>query len=219
MDDAAEFTPWTVERREALLDAGDVLAQAVRAHTRAYAGAAALEDFPSTFPASDALLAAAKAYAEAQFHYSGNAYPLGILHSLEVEHEHDGDPDVPAEPDDEPTEALTGITILQRIDLAVVDEAAVLAAGRAAYRHSLPGSLASAAVGEVASVSQAIHQIAEVHGWAALAEVEGLEPVGGTSLVHRQPELLGENPEEWPDDVFAVGGDLLYGQREVYLTG
>jgi hypothetical protein len=216
MNDAHDFTPWTVERREALLDAGDVLAQAVRAHTRAYASAAGLEDFPSTFPAADALLAAAKAYAEAQFNYSGNGYPFGVLHSIEEEPE---GPVQGAPVAEAPVGPVPGITILQRIDLAVVDEAAVLAAGREAYRSTIPGALASAAVGEVATVSQAIRQIAEAHGWAALAEVEGLEPVGGTSLVHRQTDLLGEDPEEWPEDIFAVDGELLYGQREVYLTG
>jgi hypothetical protein len=219
MDDADDFKPWTVERREALLDAGDVLAQAVRAHTRAYASAASLEDFPDTFPASDALLAAAKAYAEAQFNYSGNGYPLGILHSIEEE----DDPGAPGDGDEGasegPQDPVTGITILQRIDYAVVDEAAILAAGRAAYRSGTPGALASTAAGEVTTVSQAIHQIADTRGWTALAEIEGLEPIGSTSLVHRQTELLSENPEEWPDDIFAVDGELLYGQREVYLAG
>lgn len=212
-NDANDFNPWSVERREALLDAGDVLAQAVRAHTRAFASAASVEDFPNTFPAADELLAAAKAYAEAQFNFSGNAYPLGILHSLEEEGAED---DEDADESDVP---VTGITILQRIDYAVVDEAALLAAGRAAYRASIPGALASAALGEVKTVGQAIHQIAETHGWPALAEVDGLDPVGGTTLVHRQTELLSDDPDEWPEEIFAIEGELIYGQRDVYLPG
>lgn len=75
-------SPWSPESAAAVIAAGDVLADAVRAHARAVAAVADEEQAQAVFEAGEALLPAALAYADAQFDHSGAGWPLGVLYQL-----------------------------------------------------------------------------------------------------------------------------------------
>jgi hypothetical protein len=75
-------SPWSPESAAAVLAAGEVLAEAVRAHARAVASVSDEAQAQSVFEAGETLLPAALAYADAQFDHSGAGWPLGVLYQL-----------------------------------------------------------------------------------------------------------------------------------------
>ncbi|MBB3676282.1 hypothetical protein [Modestobacter versicolor] len=160
------------------------------------------------FAATDRLLPAVLAYADAQFEYTGNGFPFGVLHQFAEQDDADG-------PEDEP-EPAPGISVLERHDYQVTDEDAVLAAGRRAYRDAWPEDDEAAAAADVTHLGRALYQIAHVDGWSALDEVEGLSVTGGAVVVVARDEVLGPDPDEWPEQLFDDGGQRLYEQRDVF---
>jgi len=158
-------------------------------------------------PAISGLRDAALAYVEAVAELTGWG---NVFADLYGEDEDDDD----AEP--EATDPVTGITVLSRHDYAVTDEEAVMAAGREGYKVVWPDDDDAAAAADVEHLGRALYQIAHAHGWHSLADVPGLRPVGGMTLVHRQNDLLSTDPDEWPDDMFDTEGEDLYGQSDVY---
>lgn len=149
------------------------------------------------------------AYADAQFDYTGTAWPFGSMHEIDPDNDDDED-------EDEGQRPTSGVSVLQRTDLAVTDEIAVLAAGRAAYGRVWPDDDAEDAARDVTHLGRALYQLAHSDGWDNLDEVEGLEVVGRIVLVHRQDELLGEDPEEWPEEPFHMPGEALQSQFDAY---
>ena len=147
------------------------------------------------------------AYADAQFAYTGNGFPLGVLHQLAEQDDED-------EATDEP-EPATGISVLQRHDYQVTDEAAVMSAGRRAYLDAWPEDDEAAAAADVTHLGRARYQIAHARGWHSLDEVEGLRATGGAVVVVAQEEMLGPDPDEWPEELFEGDGGLLYQQEDV----
>jgi hypothetical protein len=205
-----DFTPWTPEGAARLRAAAEALATAVRAHAESVIAAADQRDAPQVFAANDVVEPAVLEYAEAQFDFTGIGSPVGYLD--DSEEDHDGDDDaVRAEP-------KAGITVLQRRDYAVTDEAAVLAAGRAAYLKVWPDDDEAAAAADVTHLGRALYQAAHAgEGFADLDEMPGLVPTGGAVVVVRQDELLTGLPDDWPHDLFGVDGEQLYEMQDVYV--
>lgn len=204
--------PWTPEGAQRLVSAAERLAGAIRAHADAVASAKGHRDIEAIFPAGDALLAELLAYADAQFHYAGVEFPLGVLHQLADEEDDDEDYDNEmAEP--RPT---SGLSILRRHDFGVTDEAAVLAAGRAAYLRVWPDDSEEDAAADVTTLGRALYQVAHADGWDSLHRVDGLRPLGGLTHVIRQEELLSVEPDDWAADVFATEGEVICEQFDVW---
>lgn len=163
------------------------------------------------FAASDRLLPAVLAYADAQFDYTGNGFPFGVLHDY-AEDDDEGD-DETGEEDLEPS---VGISVLQRQDYRVTNEAAVMSAGRAAYLRVWPEDDEAAAAADVTHLGRALYQIAHADGWHSLNGVDGLRPTGGSVRVVDREETLGPDPDEWPESLFDDDSELLYEQTDVF---
>ena len=202
-----DFTPWTPEGAARLRAAAAELAAAITAHADAVTAVTNNADITEVFAASDRLLPSVLAYADAQFDYTGNGFPFGVLHQYAEQDDED------AAEEEEPT---AGISILQRHDYQVVDEAAVMAAGRRAYLRAWPEDDEAAAACDVTHLGRALYQIAHADGWHRLDQVEGLRPTGGAVVVIDQEETLGPDPDEWPEDLFENEGELLYKHEDVF---
>lgn len=181
----------------------DALVAALRVHAEIMERKALPEE---AMPAINAVREAALAYVEAVMELTG----WGNLFADLYEDDEDDEPDVDL---DAPT---TGITVLRRHDYAVTDEQAVMQAGVRAYKVVWPEDSDEAAAADVNHLGRALYQIAHAHGWDSLVDVEGLRPIGGTTLVHRQEELLSPDPDEWPEDAFITEGDDLFEQRDIF---
>jgi hypothetical protein len=202
-----DFTPWTPEGAARLRAAAAELTAAITAHAEAVTAVSKDADITEVFAASDRLLPSVLAYADAQFDYTGNGFPFGVLHQFAEQDDED-------EPADEP-EPATGISVLQRHDYQVTDEAAVLSAGRRAYLDVWPEDEAAAAA-DVTHLGRALYQIAHAGGWHSLDELDGLRATGGAVVVVAQEEILGPDPDEWPEELFEGDGELLYKQEDVF---
>lgn len=207
-DEDEDFTPWTLEGAALLLQAADALVEAIRTHASAITSLRGDESSGEVVAAGDRLLPAVRAYADAQFDYTGTGFPLGIVHEFD---ENEGDDDI----DDGP---VAGVSVLRRNDYVVSNEAAVMKAGRKAYRRLWPAEDAAAAAADVTHLGRALYQIAHAEGWDSLEQVKGLQPVGGVVVVQSSDELLSADPDGWPEDnVFGQDDDrLLYRQDDVY---
>jgi hypothetical protein len=208
-----DFTPWTTEGAARLRTAARQLAAAIAAHAETVTAVTSGAGIDEVFAASDRLLPAILAYADAQFDYTGNGFPFGVLHDYA---EDDDELDEAAD-DDEP-EPSVGISVLQRHDYRVTDEAAVMSAGRAAYLRVWPEDDEAAAAADVTYLGRALYQIAHADGWSSLDHVEGLYPTGGCVRVVGRDDTLGPDPDEWPEEEMFDDEDAahLYEQRDVY---
>ena len=108
--------------------------------------------------------------------------------------------------------------MLQRADYGIVDEAALVKAGRAAYRRVFPDETEAAAAADVTGIGRALYQVAHADGWASLDAVAGLRPLGGGVVIAAQDSLLPADPDDWPDDFLAVDGPVLYSQEDVWQS-
>ncbi|KQX69589.1 hypothetical protein [Angustibacter sp. Root456] len=204
-----DFTPWTSDGAARVRTAAAEFSAAIVAHAEVVASASSDADVPRIFAASDRLLPVALAYADAHFEHTGTGSPFGILAELDD----DGADDDESESD----EPVTGVSVLQRRDYRVVDEAAVIAAGRQAYLRVWPDDDEAAAAADVTDLGRALYQLAHADGWHSLDQVEGLRVTAGAVAVFEQDELLRGDPDDWPDDVFEPEGELLYSQADVFV--
>lgn len=202
--DDPEFRPWTSEGAARLLAAADELVVAVRAHAEAVTRVSREADIDDVFEASEALRRVALAYGDAQGEYSGSSFPFGVLYVA-------ADDDAEYLEDAEELPA-SGLTVLQRHDYAVTDEEAVLTAGRAAYLRVWPDDDEADAARDVTHLAGALYQLAHADGWGSLDQAPGLQPAGGAVVVAAQEWLLAGDPNEWPDELFAVEGETLFQQ-------
>lgn len=118
--------------------------------------------------------------------------------------------------DEAPVETV--VSVYQRHDYAITDPAALLAAGRAAYRRTSPEAAEEEAAAEVSDVDLALLHLAHTDGWNNLWQLEGLRAVGGVTGVVEQDEPLAGDSEDWADDVLGgvIGDDPLFVQVDVY---
>ena len=113
---------------------------------------------------------------------------------------------------------MAGVSVLRRDDYVVSKEAAVLKAGRKAYRRMWPEDDAAAATADVTHLGRALYRIAHADGWDSLRHVKGLRPVGGVTIVQSSEELLGADPDAWPEwDLFRHDEERLLYREDVYV--
>jgi hypothetical protein len=198
-----DLTQWTPADAERLRAAAAALAAAVTVHAAEVSALTGEDGVPELLAANDRLLPAVLAYADAQLDLTGNDFPFGVLHAYAEDEEEDADEDVPADalPAPEAVPPVSGVTalsvlvvgssVLQRHDLQVTDEAAVLAAA-----------------GEV-DLGQALARLARAAGWNALGGEPGLRSTARSVLVVGSAAAPGEEPDE-------EGGELLYSQQDVF---
>jgi hypothetical protein len=221
-------TQWTDEARESFRTAAANLVEAVRAHSAALlelTGADA--DAEAIAEAGEQLEAAATAYADTQFEFTGTVPPLGLdeeddysydedlyYDDLEEDAEEDAADDglEDAEEDiEESDEPAAKLTVLHRIDFVVTDEPAVIQAGKEAYADGWDSDEDDAGEEEpvdVADLGAALQQIQQAGGIEALADTPGLASAGAVTWVLEATDLLDERePDEWPDSPFAPGED------------
>ncbi|GAA3052434.1 hypothetical protein [Actinokineospora globicatena] len=208
-DDEDDFIPWTPDGAARVRAAAAELTAAITAHAEAVAAGTSEKDTEKVFTAGDQLLPALLAYADAQFEYTGTTFPLGPLYDLVDDEEDDED-----EEEEEPPS--TGVSILQRQDYRVTDAEAVMAAGRAAYLRSWPDDDEATAAEDVSHLGRALYQIGHADGWPKLGDVEGLRPVGASVVVVDREDTLGPDEGEWPEDLYAHDGEVLFEQRDLY---
>ena len=177
----------------------------------AHAVAAADGDITQVFQASDRLLPALLAYADAQFNLTGNAFPFGLLAEWVDNEDTDDEADETGE--EWPVE---GLSVLQRHDYTVTDFDAVMRAGRQAFLRAWPDDTEEEAARDVTHLGRALYQLAHADGLCSLAGVEGLEPVAGIVGVVRQCQMLGPDPDDWDDAVFDDEDEVLFSQADVY---
>jgi hypothetical protein len=82
--------------------------------------------------------------------------------------------------------------VLYRADYRVTDEAAVVEAGRVAYRELWPEDTEQDAQDDVTNIGRALYQIQHKDDLSKLHEVQGLEPAGTTTWVIEAIELMDE---------------------------
>ena len=190
--DDDDLTQWTPAGAERLRAAGAELAAAVTAHAAAVAAVTGEDGVPEVLAAHDRLLPAVLAYADAQFDLTGSDFPFGVLHEFAGNED-----DVPVASDPAPVGAppalsgTTEVSVLQRHDLQVTDEAAVLSAA-----------------GEP-DLGQALAGLARTGGWDSLGDAPGLRSTARSVLVVGSDVAPGEEPDD-------EGGELLYSQQDVF---
>ena len=187
-----DLTQWTPAAAERLRAAAAELAAAVTAHAAAVSAVAGDDDVPAVFAADDRLLPAVLAYADAQFDLTGTDGPFGDLDAEDEVVDLGVDLGGPVVPGAAPElSGVTDVSVLQRHDLQVTDEAGVLAAA-----------------GE-AELGQALARLARAGGWSALGGEPGLRSTARSVLVVGSVVVPGAEPDE-------DGGELLYSQQDVF---
>lgn len=226
-------TQWTDEARESFRTAAANLVEAIRQHSAALLGMTGTDaDAEAIAEVGEQLEAAATAYADTQFEFTGTVPPLGLdeeddysyddgLYYDDEEDLDEVDADSLSDPladsldgeeaVEESDEPAAKLTVLHRVDFVVTDEPAVIQAGKEAYYDGWDGEPDSDdpdgedAI-DVADLSEALQQIQQAGGIEALADTPGLASAGATTWVLEATDLLDERePDDWPDSPFAPG--------------
>jgi hypothetical protein len=208
-DDA--FTPWTSAGADRLRAEARNAAAALIEHADTVAALGEHES-AELVAAGARLMPFLIALSDAQFDYTGNGGPLGPLHAWD---EDDAERDGLAE---QPRGA--GLSVLERTDYRVVDENAVIEAGRAAYSEVWPDDTAEDAAADVTNLGRALYQIAHASGsWSSIEEVNGITVTGRVIVAVSAEKTLGSESGELPDDVFEHDVDrVIYRQDDVYFA-
>lgn len=202
MTDVAQPTP------EQVRAAAEALKAAIDRHLGAVEHRSGESD-PAVFTAFDELAAAADAYDELLYDAYDEVTPFEVPSEAER-----------AEP--EGAGELVGVSLLMRRDYAVVDRAALLAAGRHALRDSDPELDTEAAAEAVSSPEASLAVLLDSYDpddVAARAEELGLEPGDATLwALAAEPSMSGEwleRPFEDADpDLLIYRADVTVGYDE-----
>lgn len=192
MTDDLLDTQWTPAARDTYAARVEQLITALREHaelTLARSGRQA--EHVAYFPSAIRLHQAAVDFDRAEFEWCGSS-PLGVQ-SFEAD-------------DDEDDESDAGdvLTVVGRWDYRIVDEAATIAAGRAAYARTWPSDTDEDAAVAVADAISAAREIAHADNWDALESAPGIEPIASAASV------LRHDGDDWFDadaDPFAIARD------------
>lgn len=204
-----DFDPWTETGATALVAAADRLAKAIRDHARTVAGLRETQQIQKVFAANDELLPLVLAYSDAQFDFTGNAGNFGPLHDFEDDDDDDDDDDVQVIQG-------TGLSVVSRQDFVVTDEAAILDAGKTAYRALWPDDPETCVEEDVSDLGRALYEYAHLNGWDKVKDMAGLAPVGALTVVQANEDLLRGDPDDWPEQPFLVDAPVIYSQCDVY---
>jgi hypothetical protein len=219
---------WTDEARESFRTAAADLVEAIQRHSAALLELTGTDaDAEAIAEAGDHLEAAATAYADQQYEFTGTVPPLGLDEDDGYTYDDEFDEDLHDEADDEldddpahevddsedleddefeAGEPAAKLTVLHRVDFVVTDEPAVILAGKEAYHESYDDEAGEPV--DVADLSAALQQIQQSGGIEALADTPGLASAGATTWVLEATDLLDERePDEWPASPFALGED------------
>lgn len=196
MDDASEETQWSDAARERYVRCADDLIAALKAHLALTIERSGRQrELGPYFSSSEALEKAAEAFSESEFDWCGS-WPLSRTNE-DIE-ESDDDAREPAGP--EPV--LSG---LFRWDFTVTDEAAVVGAGRDAYRRLWPSDTDEDAVIAVPDVVRAAAEIVHAGEWSGLENAPGLERRAEWSTFVSHD---GQSDTSDDEDPFAIARDL-----------
>jgi len=218
---------WTDEARESFRTAAADLVEAIQRHSAALLELTGTDaDAEAIAEAGEHLEAAATAYADQQYEFTGTVPPLGLDEEDDYSYDDELDEDLYDEADDElddladevddsedldnddleAGEPAAKLTVLHRVDFVVTDEPAVILAGKEAYHESYDDEAGEPV--DVTDLSAALQQIQQAGGIEALVDTPGLASAGATTWVLEATDLLDERePDEWPTSPFALGED------------
>lgn len=212
-DDEWEAGLWSDESRERYVARAEQAIASLRQHVDLVAASTVENDQDRIEVSADEVRLAFVALSDAEFDYSATIGPFGLLQLDE------DDDDLGEVVLDESAEH-NQFSVMVRRDYAVVSEAAVLDAGRAAYLEVWPDDSADDASEDVQDLGRAIYQIIHAGDLEALNEVEGLQPTAGLMLtVAREHLISATEVESFVDDLgrhFTVDGEVLYSQSDIW---
>lgn len=205
-----DFTPWTQDGAEKVRTEARKAAAALIAYADALAELTD-GDFAERAKNEERLLQTLLRFSDAEFAFTGSGGALGLLHEYADDDEEEDDA-----ADSGP---VAGLSVLQRTDYRVTDEATVIEAGRSAYLEVWPDETAQDAANDVTTLGRALYQVAHAAGtWTVLDKADGLEVTGRVIVLVDAEQTLGSETDDWPEDVFAHDEDkILYQQEDVYL--
>src|ERR1044072_6819957 len=180
---------WTDEARESFRAAAANLVVSIQRHSGVLLELTGTDaDAEAIAEAGEQLEAAATAYADKQYEFTGTVPPLGLDEEDEYSYDdefEDADDELEADEldddeldDEDLDEALeeagepaAKLPVLHRVDFVVTDEPAVVLAGKEAYHDSYDDDAEPV---DVADLSTALQQIQQSGGIEALADTPGL---------------------------------------------
>jgi hypothetical protein len=166
MDDASLDSQWSDAARERYLRRTEDLIAALRAHSAQVIERRGRErELQPYFSSIEALEKAAAEFNEAEFDWCGST-PLSLMDDDTDEFDDEDEDDEASGP------VLSG---LFRWDFTVTDEAAVIAAGRDAFRRAWPTNTDEDAALAVPDITRAAAEIVHVEDAAGLENTPGLE--------------------------------------------
>lgn len=192
MDDGDELeTQWTARARSAYAQRGEDLVDAVRRHVRLTTERTGRQrELEGYFESAEGLSDAARAFSEAEFDWCGS-FPLPLAEEPDQDWEEEGEPAV--------GELLS---VLGRWDYRVLDEDALVGAGRSSYLRSWPEDTPEDAELRVVDVESAAGELLHGDGLSALDDAPGLAP---TAYVVQC--VLNDGTRDDPDDPFGLARD------------
>ncbi|MCD5350286.1 hypothetical protein [Kineosporia mesophila] len=184
MDQDDGVTQWTPAARDRYAAATAALLETLNAHTALVAARVGRQvEIPDYIDSAQRLQQALDALTEAEFDVCGS-FPF----SLREDDEDDFEPE-----DDVAAGAI--LTVEHRADFEILDEAALVEAGRAAYLTSWPDDVEEDARLTVSSPAQAVGQLIHTHGWQFFENgTDALAPRSSETVIEQdpaEPELDG----------------------------
>ncbi|SES33562.1 hypothetical protein SAMN05216199_2932 [Pedococcus cremeus] len=167
-------TQWTPEAQQAYEKRAEELIEAIRNHVAAnITRTGRQKELGPYFESAETLVTVARAFENAEFNWCGS-FPLGLGIEDDLESD-DGD-------EEEVPEGRM-LSVFRRWDLNILDDAAVIAAGRAAYLRAWPDDTEEDAALRVQDVEMAAGEIIHADGIDALSSTEGLQAVRGATTI------------------------------------
>jgi hypothetical protein len=194
-EDEVVDTLWTSEAKQAYVERAEELIEAIRTHVAANVTRTGRQkEIGPYFESAETLVTVARAFENAEFSWCGS-FPFGL--GLE------DDLDLDDEDEEEATEGPM-LSIFRRWDLNILDEAAVIDAGRAAYLRAWPDDTEEDASVRVQDVEMAASEIIHADGIDALGSTEGLRAErGATTIIQHE----GEDYETFDANPWGVVND------------
>jgi hypothetical protein len=186
VDEDDVVTQWTPAARDRYTAATAALLETLNAHTALVAARVGRQaEMPDYIDSAQRLQQALDALTEAEFDVCGS-FPFSLRG------DDDGDDDFEPEDDAAPGALLM---VEHRAEFEILDEAALVEAGRAAYRTSWPDDVEEDARLAVSSPAQAVGQLIHTHGWQFFESgTDALAPRSSETMIEQdsaEPELDG----------------------------
>ncbi|WP_285593650.1 hypothetical protein [Kineosporia sp. NBRC 101731] len=184
MDEDDAVTQWTPAARDRYVAATAALLETLNAHTGLVAARVGRQaEMPAYIDSAQRLQQALDALTEAEFDVCGS-FPF----ALRDEDDDDFEPE-----DDEAPGAL--LRVEHRAEFEILDEAALVEAGRAAYLTSWPDDVEEDARLAVSGAAQAVGQLIHTHGWQFFENgTDALAPRSSETVIEQdaaEPERDG----------------------------